>query len=104
MSRAAYLLDKIKEEFDIEEKSARRSISFRGGTRHIRYRCPPGYKRVNRTCQRIPASIRVQRSRALKKAWRSKRRGKQVRLKISRQRTFRRMRAAGYNPGGGRRQ
>ena len=101
MTRAAMILEKYIELYEI---AAKRTISFRGGgKRHIRWRCPPGFKKVNRSCVRIPMGKRIQTNRKLKKAWKSKRRGKMVKQKISRNRTFRKMRSSGYKPGGGRR-
>lgn len=86
----------------MNEVSARRTISFRGGKRHIRYKCQPGWKRVGKSCTRIPTTIRLQRHRELRKAWR-RRRGHMARQQIHTKRTFRKMRQSGYKPGGGRR-
>lgn len=99
MSRARKILEKYAE---LNEVAARRTISFRGGSRHIRYKCPPGWKKVGRSCSKIQASVRIARGRELKKAWR-RRKGKMPRQRIASKRTFRKMRQSGYKPGGGRR-
>jgi hypothetical protein len=101
MSRARDILEKY---YEIEEASARRTVSFRGGKRHFRYKCQPGFmkKPGTRTCVRIQAAKRIKTSRELKRAWR-KRRGHMVRQKIATKRTFRKMKQSGYKPGGGRR-
>ena len=44
--------EKKKNEDLIDEVAARRTISFRGGSRHIRYKCPPGWKRVSASTSR----------------------------------------------------
>jgi hypothetical protein len=101
MTRASEILQQY---IDLEEAAARRTVSFRGGKRHFRFRCKPGFKKKTgtRTCIRIEAGQRIRTSRELKRAWR-RRRGKMVRQKIATKRTFRKMAQAGYKPGGGRR-
>ena len=100
MSRARKILELYSE---MEEAAARRTVSFRGGKRHFRFKCQPGFKKKpgTRTCVRIEAAKRIRTSRELKRAWR-KRRGHMVRQKIATKRTFRKMRQSGYRPSGGR--
>lgn len=101
MTRAEEL---IKQYIDLEEAAARRTISFRGGKRHFRYKCQPGFmkKPGTRTCVRINRGKALIKSRNLKRAWR-KRRGHMVRQRIATKRTYRKMRQSGFSPSGGRR-
>ena len=92
-TRAEELLNLYTE---IEEKAAQRTISYRGGSRHIRYKCPPGMKREGKRCTRIQAAKRIETSRKLKRAWRTKRRPHLVQQRRNTRLTMRRRRAGGF--------
>jgi len=62
----------------LTEASAQRKIVIRAGRRRVIFKCPPGYKRIKRTCRKRPSSELAKLKRRARKAAR-KSRGKRAR-------------------------
>lgn len=86
------LLD--EEENVLQEATAKRRIVVRNGKKVIKFKCPPGYKKLagQRRCVRITASKRVKMKRIAKKAAR-KRRTKKASINRKRNRSLRKRKA-----------
>ena len=96
MSLASELINRIEdlENSYVDEAAPRRTVSFAGGQRHTKLKCPPGYKLVNNTCQREKTSEILARRRGAKKSART-RRSHQSQTNRKRALTLRRRHSAG---------
>ena len=76
----------------LTEASAQRKIVIRAGKRKIIFKCPPGYKRIKRTCRKRPSSELAKLKRRARRAAR-KSKGKRARAVKRRKISLRRRRS-----------